>query len=174
MSVPTSFSESGLRAAGFEGFVPFEKLPQAGVPADPGVYVVLRTCTAPPTFLKANAAGRFKGRDPSVSIQRLEREWVPGATVIYIGKATRRKDGSAALAARLSEYRRHGEGEAVGHWGGRLVWQLADRADLLVCWRGSPTDDAADLEAALLDEFSHRYGALPFANLRRERRPKKP
>jgi hypothetical protein len=167
MTAAWDFTADGLRAMGFEGFVRFEELPGAGVPEAPGVYVVLRTGGASPVFREANTAGWFKGKDPAVALERLASKWVPGAGVLYIGKASKRKGGRAALRTRLDEYRRHGEGEPVGHWGGRLIWQLADCDDLRVAWRASDTDDAEELEADLLSAFVERYGALPFANLKR-------
>lgn len=67
----------------------------------------------------------FTGFVPSVSIDELQRTWVPGAEVVYLGK-------SGDLRRRLNAYRRHGAGQRVGHWGGRYIWQLADRDLLLV------------------------------------------
>ena len=167
MTAAWDFTADGLRDAGFEGFVRFDDLPGARVPVAPGVYVVLRMGVSSPVFREASTAGRFKGKDPSVALERLASKWVPSTEVLYIGKASARKGGRAALRKRLDEYRRHGGGEPGGHWGGRLIWQLADCDDLRVAWRVSDTDDAEELEAELLDAFVERYGTLPFANLKR-------
>lgn len=52
---------------GFGGFVSFSGLPAAGVPAEPGVYVVVRTAKTTPVFLPASPAGWFKGKDPTLN-----------------------------------------------------------------------------------------------------------
>ena len=165
----SSFDRLALEELGFEGFVPLLGLDTRLVPRDPGVYCVLRQESEPPQFVDASPAGWFKGKDPSVGLDRLEANWVPGATVVYIGKASLRRSGVSALRKRLDEYRRHGSGEPVGHWGGRFIWQLADAQDLLICWRPSGDADAEDIESEMLKQFAEHHGALPFANLKKGR-----
>ncbi|GAA4742345.1 hypothetical protein GCM10025783_12150 [Amnibacterium soli] len=160
------WSRRALEEGGFQGFVPFAELAGADVPLAPGVYAVLRTSGEPPRFASTSPAGRFKQKDPAVAVEVLEKRWVDGPEVLYIGKATTGSAGRRGLQKRLEEYRRHGAGEPVAHWGGRYVWQLEDCDELLVAW--NPTDeDAAAVESRMLGDFVDRYGVLPFANLRR-------
>ena len=85
----------------------------------PGVYVVLRMSSDPPAFSDVNTAGHFKGKDPTVLTPLLEAAWVPGAVVLYIGKASGGTEGPARLRKRLDEYRLdsgdgHGASKAQG------------------------------------------------------------
>ena len=61
-----------------------------------------------------------------------------------------------------------GRGAPVGHWGGRLVWQLEDAERLVVCWK--PVTDHRDpgaVETALIRSFKLAHGGRrPFGNLR--------
>lgn len=88
-------------------------------------------------------------------------------TIMYIGKANwgSKKNG---LRRRLSEYRRFGAGSAVGHRGGEHIWQLADYAELLVCWLVTEVDEVKGTESRYIDDFEARHGRWPFANRKRE------
>lgn len=155
-----AWDERGLRLAGFVGFVPLLTLDLGGVPDEPGVYCVVRPESSKPEFLERSVAGWWKDKDPSVSGEVLTKAWVDGTAVIYIGKA------STSLRRRLRPYRRHGEGRKAAHWGGRYVWQLADHAELLICWRPE-TEDPDAIESELIESFRVRFGLRPFANLRK-------
>lgn len=167
MSLISELTQKTLAERGFRGFRPFRELPDSNVPTGHGIYVVLRTDTSLPSFLPTSPAGHLKGRDPSVTADKLVGAWVEGATVVYIGKAA----GQDGLSQRLATYRRHGSGLLAGHWGGRYIWQLVDSDSLLVAWRPLTGDDAAEAEQDLIDEFKELHGgALPFANLRNNSR----
>lgn len=163
---PAPWSRTALEHGGFRGFVPFAELATAEVPAAPGVYAIVRTCGEAPSFATESTAGRFKAKDPSVPVETLTKKWVDGPEVLYIGKATLGSAGKRGLQKRIDEYRRSGAGEPVGHWGGRFIWQLEDKDHLLVAWNVTD-EDAAAVESRMLGDFVDRYGALPFANLRR-------
>ncbi|WP_241769572.1 hypothetical protein [Rhodococcus opacus] len=118
-----------------------------------------------PRFLQKSPAGWFKGKDPSVPVATLEPAWVPGSPVVYLGKANGGATGCRGLRKRLDEYRRHGAGEPVGHWGGHHIWQLADSEDLVVGWKPTADTDARALERYMIAEFSSDDAKRPFANL---------
>ena len=128
--LPESLDRRGLSAVGFVGWESWAQLRSeafAPVPTGPAVYVVYRPAAGAPEFLKSNPGGRFKGKDPSVEQEVLTANWVQGANVVYIGKADNAR-------RRLTQFARFGAGEPVGHWGGRLIWHLADSDQLLVAW----------------------------------------
>ncbi|MGX5397034.1 hypothetical protein ACWLMY_34845 [Streptomyces anulatus] len=152
-----------LAKRGFVGFVPFADLPHNTVPAAEGIYVVLRPAASLPVFLPHSLAGRRKGHAPSTTTATLNSAWVPGATVVYVGKAA----GRQGLRKRLNAYRRQGQGRNAGHSGGEYIWQLADSDRLLVAWRTVSEPPAAQAEAVLIAEFIALHGTLPFANRNR-------
>jgi hypothetical protein len=112
----------------------------------------------PPVFQETSCGGWWKKQNPTVALDRLEREWVPGTPLIYVGKAL-------SLRERIGELLLFGDGKPVRHWGGRLVWQLGDSQKLLLGWCQDP--NFGDLETGLIDEFISEFGRLPFANLKR-------
>ncbi|THA63879.1 hypothetical protein E6P78_21190 [Streptomyces sp. A0958] len=158
------WTRAGLTEAGFVGFVRFTALPETPVPAGAGVYVILRTNNEPPRFRHRSPAGCFKGKDPSVTDAELADAWLAHALVLYIGKAGIGSTGRRGLRKRLDEYRRHGAGEPVGHWGGRYIWQLEGSDQFLVAWKGIHGQDPESVEAELITDFVETHGARPFAN----------
>lgn len=154
----SAWTRSGLEAAGFVGWVTFEALIECGeVPQTGGVYVVVQTAGTEPDFLASNPGGRFKGRDPTIDVSALKANWVEGAEVVYIGKADK-------LRRRLRQFAQFGAGKPIGHWGGRLIWQLSRSSELLVAWRETPDEIPKEVEARMLAEFHAVYGQPPFAN----------
>lgn len=138
-----------------------------GLPNARGVYAILRDSPTPPEFMARSTAPLYRGVDPSRPIDELQRHWVPGAQVLYFGRA-RGPGVRALLKQRIKRYLRFGNGRVVGHWGGRFIWQLRDHAGLRVAWKVTGDTDPAPIEAALQAAFVERYGALPFANLKQE------
>ena len=156
-----------LEKQGFTGFVTFDELRSSHfelVPTEGGVYVVLRETSNEPSFLPIGRGGHFKGKNPNLEVDIPQSRWVPECHIIYIGKADKRGQ-KRHLRKRLQEFAHFGSGRAVGDWGGRLIWQLTDSANLLVCWK---TDAApAVLESEMIAAFQTSHGRLPYANLRR-------
>jgi hypothetical protein len=157
-----AFDMADLRRRGFLGFTPVAQLddkpPQ--LPPKSGVYAVVREATGPPRFLKQSGAACWKGKDPTVPVERLQAEWVLGVQTLYLGKADTLR-GRVGLLIKFSR----SCGEEVMHWGGRLLWQVEDHPTFLVAWVVEPY--FAALESDLLEEFIGVYKRLPFANLKR-------
>ena len=146
---------------GFEGFKTIRELVEEKklIPAQKGVYVVLRESESTPQFLLKGTGGHFKGKDPNVPISELKENWVEGTPIVYIGK-------SNGLCKRLSQYLRFGQGANVSHWGGRYIWQLVDYLDLVICWKTLEDDDPREMERLMIAEFKENHaGKRPFANL---------
>jgi hypothetical protein len=167
--LPREWSHAGLEAVGFEGFVPLAALGRSEAPKNPGIYIVLREGQAQAEFLPRSIAGHFKGVDSTVERAVLEAAWIPDTSVLYIGKARWgiKRDG---LRRRLSQYRRHGAGRAVGHRGGEYIWQVAGSEAFLVCWKVVDDEAVDQFEADLIDAFEFEHGRWPFANRKHERR----
>jgi len=154
----TQFTRLAFSGRGFEGWVAFNRLLGMDIcPRSGGVYVVARTSTERPVFTEESCGGWFKGKNPTVFLDVLRANWVDEAEVVYIGKAN-------DLRRRLGEFARFGEGKPVGHWGGRLIWQLVEAPSLIVGWKTTPDHDPSAVEAELIADFRSAYGKSPFAN----------
>lgn len=161
MSSYEQFTRTTLEKHGFAGWSPIRDLTTAIAQIDRdagGIYVVLRSTAIQPTFLEASPAGRFRG-DPTVTLAALRANWVPDADVLYIGKADRGR-----LRQRLRELEGFGRGTRHRHWGGRLLWQLPDSADLIVSWKKISAEPPRNVETKLLAAFRAAHGHAPFAN----------
>jgi len=155
-----------IREAGFTGFKKMSELFQDNslLPAIKGVYLVLYIENQFPEYLSVGTGGFFKGKDPNVPSSFLEDNWVDNTIVVYIGKAG--KEGSSAtLRSRLKQYFGFGKGGNIGHYGGRLIWQLKNSNDLIVCWKALPKEDPRTVESTLIRDFYSKFSKRPFANL---------
>lgn len=154
-----------IQAAGFTGFKTMKELfkDHLVIPQVRGVYLVLNP-TKEKEFVETGTGGHFKGKNPNVSIPELEKNWVEEAIVVYIGKAGG-EGKSATLQSRLKQYLDFGQGNNVGHWGGRLIWQLKNAEDLVVCWKPLSTEEPRSVEADLIKDFASEFSKRPFANL---------
>lgn len=155
--LPSAWDRSGLEALGFTGFVPLVGLNPRGVPQGHGVYVVLRPdIERPHTLLEENPVRRARLR--KYTLDDLNRRWVAGTPVVYIGKAM----GQEGLRGRLKPFSK----KRASHSGGRAIWQLQEADSLLVCWKEAPCYPADRVEDDLIDQFKAVYGLTPFANVR--------
>lgn len=134
--------------SGFHGGQSIARLIEMGtdsIPPQKGVYLIVRDTAEHPVFLQEGTGGHFKGKDPNVSIDELQSNWVNNTCIVYIGKAT-------DLNKRLYQYLRFGLGCNVGHWGGRYIWQLKDAATLRVFWKET-ADDPRVVEQEMISDF---------------------
>jgi len=155
-----------IKNAGFIGFMKIKELQfdPSKIINSPGVYLVLYEGPKHPEFLAIGTGGHFKGKNPNVSIEELINNWVDSASIVYIGKAG--GEGSkATLQSRIKQYLKFGQGYDIGHYGGRLIWQLKNSKDLIICWKPIQNISPREIEAELIRQFNSHYGMLPFANL---------
>jgi hypothetical protein len=151
------FDQTSLMADGFEGWLSFpDARATSAIPATGGVYVVFYSLRDPVAFLEANPGGRFKGKDPTVTLGALTANWLDHE-IVYIGKADQ-------LRRRIRQFADFGTGKPVGHWGGRLIWQLAEPNKLRIAWKETPGRVPVEVEAEMISAFRRKYGKPPFAN----------
>ncbi len=157
-----------IKMAGFRGFITVQELWDdfSDIPKERGVYLVINPNHNNTKFIQPGSGGFFKSKDPNLAIVDLQENYIPGAQVVYIGKAGS-LTGKATLHSRIIQYLRFGQGKNVGHYGGRLIWQIKNHQELLFCWKRTPQEDPREVEKILLQEFYQQYGSFPFANLMR-------
>ena len=159
-------SRAYLESEGFEGFHLVGQLHAErceGLPDAAGIYAIVRETPGPPEFMARSTAPVYRGEDPSRPVEELMARWVPGAELLYLGLAA----GPGVrnlLKQRVKRMLRFGHGRVVGHWGGRFVWQLLDRAALRVAWNVTGDADAGERIGFILARFVEKHGVLPFAN----------
>jgi hypothetical protein len=155
-----------IKQQGFVGFIKIQELfhDQSIIPERPGIYMVLYTESVTPTFINPGTGGFFKGKNPNVSSEALLANWVKDTVTVYIGKAGG-SGSNATLRKRLRQYLRFGQGADIGHYGGRLIWQIKNSGNLLLCWKTQMSEEPRDMEYDLIQEFSFLYSRRPFANL---------
>lgn len=155
-----------IEEQGFVGFIKVSDLMEDSrmIPHKPGVYMVLHSGIDIPTFIDPGTGGFFNGRDPNKSESFLLQNWLEDTVVVYIGKAGG-TGNRATLSKRLRMYLRFGQGKPVGHYGGRLIWQIENSGNLLICWKTMISDEPRNVEAELISEFVEYYKKKPYANL---------
>lgn len=161
------FAQESLRERGFEGFAPFQDLLLSKVPAGPGIYTVLRSAGQGHEALDSSIGGHFNGKNPTADPRTLHLRLNLPTALLYVGKVDSGSRGVRGLRARITELARFGNGEPVGHWGGRYLWQLSNSPALRIGWLPVDGTTAREAESGYFEEFLALHGQLPFANLRR-------
>lgn len=131
-----------------------------------GVYILVYTGKTMPDFVYPSPATKiFKGepKDPSVSKGKLKDKWVPGADILYIGKAGKTQYEGKTLKKRLEEHIKFWGGKDARAWGGRIIAQISNYKNLEVwCLE---CDKPIETEKYLRNKvFFGIYKKLPFAN----------
>lgn len=159
-------SISTIKSEGFIGFYSIAQLNNNSslIPNENGVYMILFNESTSPIFINPGSGGFFKEKNPNVPVDTLNKNWLAGTPVIYIGKAGS-PTGSATLNSRLKQYLKFGQGQNIGHYGGRYIWQIQNNKDLLICWKATPNKEPRVIEKELISNFTKKYHARPFANL---------
>ena len=160
-------SIENLKENNFTGFFPISHLQETrckDVAKIRGIYFVLHLLNTKPSFLENSIGGHYKGRNPTVNLEKLNMKWVKGVKVIYIGK-TGGENSKESLKSRIWCYMRFGQGNPTAHWGGRYIWQIYDSNLLQICWKPIPNENPRDIEKNLIEKFENQFGQLPFANL---------
>ena len=155
-----------IKNAGFLGFKKMRELfvDSSSIPKIKGVYLILNPNYKKAEYLEIGTGGHFKGKNPNVCIDKLKSNWVDNSLVVYIGKAGS-ESGNATLNSRLRQYVGFGQGRNIGHWGGRLIWQMKNSSNLIVCWKPLPNENPRFIESQLIKNFRTEFSKHPFANL---------
>ncbi|MPS71951.1 MAG: hypothetical protein E2590_02265 [Chryseobacterium sp.] len=92
---------------GFSGFKTIEELTtnKSLIPKENGVCLILNL-EKEIKFLEKGTGGYFKGKNPNVEIEILQKKWVNETNIVYIGKATN-------LQKRLNQYFCFGDGKML-------------------------------------------------------------
>jgi len=155
-----------IKKAGFIGFKKMSDLfiDSSSISKIKGIYLILNPDYKNAEYLEIGTGGYFKEKNPNVSLDELKLNWVDNSLIVYIGKAGS-ETSKATLNSRLKQYFRFGQGKKVGHWGGRLIWQLKNANDLIVCWKPLPNENPRITENELIKNFVLEFSKRPFANL---------
>jgi hypothetical protein len=166
------FSKDNLLSMGFVGFIRLKDIENDYniFPDCKGLYIIYIDDNQDIGFYNPGTGGLFKGKDPNVTIEELNRKWVKDANVLYIGRAGgTAKNGrvyNSTLRTRIMQYLKFGKGKNIGHWGGRHIWQIKESDTLMIAYKILDEGNPVIEEQELINEFkSHYNGRLPFANL---------
>lgn len=124
-----------------------------------GIYIIVRPEKMQDILLNQTSnAGKYKGKDPTVNIEKLKQKLLVQADILYLGKS----EGS--VEKRMQQHIEFWNGKPISAWGGRSIAQIQHFEDLEVWYL--PCDNPKEMESALLNDFETKYNQLPFANWR--------
>ena len=124
-----------------------------------GIYIIVRPEKMQDILLEQTSnAGKYKGKDPTVNIEKLKQKLLVQADILYLGKS----EGS--VEKRMQQHIEFWNGKPISAWGGRSIAQIQHFEDLEVWYL--PCDNPKEMESALLNDFETKYNQLPFANWR--------
>lgn len=151
-----------IKKYGFKGFESVKDLREdsSRIPKKKGVYLVLKPQDMDVDFLETGTGGHTKG-NPNVSRDKLKAKRIENMLVLYVGRTGR------TLYKRINELLRFGQGENIGHRGGRYLWQINHSEELVICWKEMQDEDPEEIKNRLLLDFESKYSKLPFANRQR-------
>ena len=109
-------------------------------------------------LIPTSNAGKFKGKDPTVKIEKLKQKLSVEADILYLGKS------EDSVEKRMQQHIEFWNGKPIAAWGGRSIAQIKNYEDLEVWYL--PCDNHKEMESTLLREFERQYKKLPFANWR--------
>ena len=127
---------------------------------DKGVYLVVVPETIQQVeFTSSSCAFKLRGKDPTVSLAKLQNKWVDDA-ILYIGKS------ESTVRKRMQQHIDFWQGKPAVAWGGRIIAQIVNYEELeiwyLLC------DNPKQMERDLLEAFCSIHDKkLPFANFRK-------
>lgn len=124
-----------------------------------GIYIIVRPEKMHDIqLIPTSNAGKFKGKDPTVKIEKLKQKLNVEADILYLGKS------EDSVEKRMQQHIEFWNGKPIAAWGGRSIAQIKNFEDLEVWYL--PCDNPKEMESVLLREFEGQYKQLPFANWR--------
>lgn len=124
-----------------------------------GIYIIVRPEKMQDIHLNQTSnAGKFKGKEPTVKIEKLKKKLLVQAEILYLGKS------EDSVEKRMQQHIDFWNGKPIAAWGGRSIAQIRNYENLGVWY--FPCDNPKEMESTLLREFEKQYNQLPFANWR--------
>ena len=124
-----------------------------------GIYIIVRPEKMHDIqLIPTSNAGKFKGKDPTVKIEKLKQKLSVEADILYLGKS------EDSVEKRMHQHIEFWNGKSIAAWGGRSIAQIKNFEDLEVWYL--PCNNPKEMETALLREFEGQYKQLPLANWR--------